>query len=207
MPLVARHSAITIDVEIREPVASIVVFLILSQEFRVRDHAVVVVVRAPEAGAIEVPFVAADSAVSVVIQRAEPALGPVVELVLAIRRVEIGIVLRRVAPPRADADLVAGKDAVVIPVVDFERLIAAAPLVARDDPVVVGIHLLETHGAAGLRRSGKRTEDEGCCQSSCRLPMHESLLQLKTAITVPTAVYSARSASTGSMAVARSAGT
>src|SRR5437899_4599305 len=121
------------------------------------------------------PLVPRDPSVSVVIERAESALGPVVEFVLAVGRVEIGVVLRSIAPPRADADLVAREHAVMIPVVDAERLIAAAPLVARDHAVVVRVHLRKADGSAGLGRSGKRAENECHRQSSCRLEMHETL--------------------------------
>src|SRR6185295_1878875 len=57
----------------------------------------------------------------------------------------------------ADADLVAGENAVPVPVVRAERLIVAAPLGTGDDAVAVGVHRLKTDAvAASLRHCGRR---------------------------------------------------
>ena len=131
--------------------AAIVVLLIQAEEFSPRDRAVLVVIRAAETFAIEMPFVARDPAVSVVIEREEAALGPIVEFVLAIRRIEVDGVPGAVAAPRAEPDFIARQNAVVVPVVNLEGLIAAAPLVACDYAIVVPVHVLKSDGGSILR--------------------------------------------------------
>ena len=109
-----------------------------SEEFRARDDAVVVVIGAAESFAIEVPFVARDAAVRDC-GRAHGTRGR-----SSRRRCTPGRTNRNHRDPaarssraRPDPHFVARQLAVAVPVVDFERLRAAAPFCAGDHAVVV----------------------------------------------------------------------
>ncbi len=143
MPFVAGHPVVTVQVEVLKPVVPIVVFLILAEELRPRQDAVVIVIRAAKPFSVEMPFVARNAAVAVMVDIGEPARGPIIEPVLALVRVERPIVGRPRRSFGPDPHLVAGEFSVTVPVVDGERPIAAVPFRAGDRAVVVAIHLRE----------------------------------------------------------------
>src|SRR5688500_12120115 len=101
------------------------------------------------------------------IERAEPAIGPIGEDVLLVRRIERRILVDTRARA-SDAYFLTGEPPVAVPVVDFERPLAAAPFRLADDAVAVPVHFLETHsrraalcaGLAGCRHDHEQSEHE-----------------------------------------------
>src|SRR5204863_6428128 len=127
------------------------VVVVAAGELRGAEKVVAVAIDAGKELRRGVPFAARQAPVAIVIEGAE-ALGAPVVLEVD-RRFDVAIVPAS-RPLRPGAHLVARQPPVAVPVVVAERLVVAAPFLARDHTVAVGVELPEAHVgvAATLRR-------------------------------------------------------
>src|SRR5687767_3060201 len=91
VPLTANDTAIAIGIEILERVIAIVILTrVGDEEFAARERPVTIAVDPTKAFGIEVPLVAADAAVAIVIETKERDQGPIGKPIRAFGVCEIG---------------------------------------------------------------------------------------------------------------------
>ena len=143
VPFATGDTAIVIVVESVEPIVAVVIpGSLLAEELGAAHDAVTIPIDTPERFPVVVPLVFVDSVVAVAIEAAEGFRCPGGDLRLL---PGCKVIVPRAPPPTASTGphLVAGENAIVIPVVAAEGLVAAAPFRSSDGAVAISIHPLE----------------------------------------------------------------
>ena len=142
MPFVALYAAVSVDVEVIERVPAVVIH-VRAQELRAVQRVIAIPIRPQKCLAVVVPFVRGDAAIAVVVETGEPTVGPG-HIALCPSGVVVGL-LDIAVLPCPGPDFISREPAVAVPVVSLERACRPAPLVSRDDAVVIGVHPSEPH--------------------------------------------------------------